>query len=81
MVSTKRLRDRIGGTYRVKGIAEKATAKNNCSIVRLIGWLYVKLCFLCSKPKQWSRWLRGEGEGEGESLYSILCDDDLVSRF
>uniref|UniRef100_A0A2P2P001 Uncharacterized protein n=1 Tax=Rhizophora mucronata TaxID=61149 RepID=A0A2P2P001_RHIMU len=32
MVSTNRFRDRIGGMYSVKGTAEKATAKNSCSI-------------------------------------------------
>lgn len=32
MVPTNRLRLRIGGTYRVRGTAEKATAKNNCNM-------------------------------------------------
>ncbi|GAA0153505.1 hypothetical protein LIER_11725 [Lithospermum erythrorhizon] len=32
MVSIKRLKLLIGGMYKVKGTAEKATAKNNCNI-------------------------------------------------
>jgi hypothetical protein len=34
MVSTKRFKLLIGGMYKVKGTAEKATVKKSCSILK-----------------------------------------------